>query len=406
MWEFSLAMQAPFRSASYPIRIHGGEGVLSRLGEEVDRVRGKRAFVVCGSTVAHNTDLPARVREALGDRFAGLFDGAQAGSPLPSVETGVAMAAEAGADTLIALGGGSAVVTARAIAILLAEGGRAQDHATSYPPGQAPVSPRLMKPKIPNIVVLTTPTTAATRAGTAVIDPETAHRVELFDPKTRPSALFWDTGALLTAPPWLCLSAAASCFSGVLGGLQSERPLNPLVEGDLLQSLRLLRDNLSRVSADPDDGQVRLNLCAASYLSNRASDSGSGGGAMGVTGALAHSLDTRFPDCSHGAAYSILTAPGMRFNSEWNLRGQSRLAAVLGLVKDGAADRQAAESAAQWVEETYLSLEMPSKLREVGVLEDGIEDIAKDSLTDFAITRNVRPVDGPGELADLLRSIW
>ena len=66
-----------------------------------------------------------------------MFDGVQAGSPLPSVELGVAVAAAAGADAIIALGGGSAVVTARAIVILLAEGGRAQDHATKYPPGQA-----------------------------------------------------------------------------------------------------------------------------------------------------------------------------------------------------------------------------------------------------------------------------
>ena len=390
----------------YPIRIHGGDGVLSRLGEEVDRARGRRAFVVCGRTVAHDTDLPGRVEDALGERFAGLFDGVKAGSPLPSVESGVSMAAEAGADTIIALGGGSAVVTARAIVILLAEGGRAQDHATQYPPGHPPVSPRLMKPKIPNIVVLTTPTTAATRAGTAVVDPETGHRVELFDPKTRPSALFWDTGALLTAPPSLCISAAASCLSGVLGGLQSERLPNPLVEGDLLQSLRLMRENLPLVSASPEDGQARLDLCAAAYLSNRASDSGPGGRALGVTGALAHSLDTRYPECSHGAAYSILTAPGMRINMECNLAGQSRLASLLGLANDGDDDRQAAERAVEWTGQTYLDLGMPTMLRQVVVPQEGIEEIARDSMTDFAITRNVRPVRSPRDLEDLLRSIW
>ena len=400
-----MPLETPFRSVGYPIRIHGGEGILSRLGEEVDRVRGGRAFVVCGRTVAHRTDLLERVKGALGDRYAGCFDGVQAGSPLPSVEAGVAMAAESGADTVIALGGGSAVVTARAIVILLAEGGRAQDHATRYPPGQPPVSPRLMKPKIPNIVVLTTPTTAATRAGTAVIDPETGHRVELFDPKTRPSALFWDSGALLTAPPSLCLSAAASCLSGVLGGLQSERRPNPLAEGDLLQSLRLMRASLHRVNAEPEDAQVRLDLCAAAYLSNRASDSGSGGRALGVTGALAHSLDTRYPECSHGEAYSILTAPGMRFNMEKNLPGQSRLASHLGVGGKGD-DRQAAEAAAKWVEQTYLDLGMPTKLREVGVPREGIKEIARDSMTDFAITRNLRPVQAVGELEDLLESVW
>ncbi len=393
-----------FRSVGYPIRIHGGTGVLSRLGEEVGRARGKRAFVVCGQTVAHRTDLPGRVKDALGDRFAGVFDGVQAGSPLPSVELGVAAASDAGADTIIALGGGSAVVTARAIVILLAEGGHAQDHATKYPPGRPPVSPRLMQPKIPNIVVLTTPTTAA-RAGTAVIDPETGHRLEMFDPKTRPYALFWDTEALLTASPSLCVSAGASCFSGVVGALQSERPPSPLAEGDLLQSLRLMREDLPRVASGGPDGQARLNLCAAAYLSNRASDSGPGGRGLGVVGALAHSLDTRYPECSHGAAYSILTAPGMRFNAESNASGQARLASILGVATNGD-DRESAGSAASWVEETYAALGMPSRLREVGVPQEGIEELAVDSMTDFAITRNVRPVSGPGELEALLRSIW
>ena len=394
-----------FRSVSYPVRIHGGTGVLSRLGEEVDRARGKRAFVVCGQTVARRTGLPDRVKAALGDRFAGMFDGVQAGSPLPSVELGVAAASDAGADAIIALGGGSAVVTARAIVILLAEGGRAHDHSTKYPPGQPPVSPRLMQPKIPNIVVLTTPTTAATRAGTAVIDPETGHRLEMFDPKTRPSALFWDTDALLTAPPSLCLSAGASCLSGVVGALQSERLPNPLAESDLLQSLRLMREYLPRVASGKPDGQARLNLCAAAYLSNRASDSGPSGRGLGVVGALAHSLDTRYPECSHGAAYSILTAPGMRFNAESNASGQARLASILGVATNGS-DRQDSESAARWVEETYAGLGMPSRLRDVGVPQEGIRELAVDSMTDFAITRNVRPVSSPDELETLLRSIW
>ena len=173
-----------FRSVSVPLRIHAGPDTLEKIAEEVDRQRATRAFIVCGQSVAHHTNLLDRTTDALGDRLAGVFDGVQAGSPIPSVEKAAAMAAAANADVIVALGGGSAVVTTRAMIVLLGEGGQAQDHATKYPPGKPPVSPRLLKPKIPNIVVLTTPTTAMTRAGTAVIDPDTGHRVEFFDPKT------------------------------------------------------------------------------------------------------------------------------------------------------------------------------------------------------------------------------
>lgn len=397
----------PFRYVANPIRIHAGDDVMPRLGDEAGRAGASRAFVVCGQTVANGTNLLDRVGSALGDRLAGVFDRVEIGSPVPTVQQGAIMARDAEADLIVAVGGGSAVVTARAIIILLAEGGAIHDLATKYPPGAPPISPRLMQPKVPNFVVLTTPTTAATRAGTAVIDPEVGHRLELFDPKTRPSALFWDSEALLTAPPWLFLSAAASCYSGVVGALQSGRGNDPLAEGDLRQALTLLQENMSQVNLQPDNGEVRQNLCAAAFLSNRAGDSGDGGGggAMGVVGALAHSLDTRYRECSHGAAYSILTAPGMRFNQNHNTSGQARLASILGVRQETMNEEQAAEAAASAVAETYRGLGMASRLSEVGVTEDGIELIAEDAITDFGLQRNVRPVQNAKELAELLRGI-
>ena len=396
-----------FRSVAYPIRIHAGTNALARLAEEADRQRAQQVLVVCGQTVANKTDLVQRAQDTLGERFAGVYDGVQASSPLASVENGTAMAAQTGADMLVALGGGSSVVTTRAIIILLAEGGRAQDHATKYPLGQPPVSPRLMKPKIPNIVVATTPTTAVNRAGTAVIDPETGHRLELFDPKTRPVAVIWDEEALLSAPPRLCLSAAASCYSGVVGGLQTEK-INPLTEGDLLQAHRLLAANLPLVNQEPENGAVRLNLAVAALLSNRASDTqpGVSVGAMAVVSSLAHSLDTRYPECDHGSAYSILTAPGIRFNRSHNTGGQARLARIMGIDTLGMDDDQAARAAADVVESTYREVGLPLRLRDVGVPKEEIQLIAKDSMTDFGLHRNIRPVSGPSELEGLLQEIW
>lgn len=400
-----MAGIALFRHVSSAVRIHAGDNALQRLGDELDRIRSTRAFVVCGQSVAQRTNLLERTRQILGERFVGVFDGTVAGSPLPSVELGTSMARKAGADLIIALGGGSAAVTARGIIILMAEGGTAYDHATKYPPGHRPVSPRLMQPKIPNIFVPTTPTTAANRAGTALIDMETQHRLELFDPKTKPSAIIWDTEALLTASPNLCLSAAASMFSGVIASLQATG-LNPLAEGDLLQALRLLQENMRLVKNEPGNGQARLNLCAAALMSNRASDSAGGGGALSVVSALAHSLDTRYQACDHGAAYSIATAPGMRFNRDHNLAGQARLAAHLGIRKSEMDNVAAANAAADAVADTYSQLAMPSRLRDVGVPEDGVRLIAQDSMTDFGMHRNVRPVQEVQELVDLLQNIW
>ena len=393
-----------FRFVGYPVRVHAGPDAISKLAEEVDRAGTKRLLVVCGQSVATKTSLVKRVKDALGERVAGVFAGGKTGSPLTSVLEGVTAARDANADGIVAIGGGSAVVTARGITILLAEKGAAQELCTQYPEGKPPVSPRLMAPKIPNFIVLTTATTAVTRAGTALIDPESGHRLELFDPKTRPAAVIWDDQALLTASPWLCLNATASCFTGVAGALQ-RTGLNPLAESDLLEALRLLKDNLPQVNSRPDDPAVRINLCAAAFLYNRATDAGAGGGALGVVTALAHSLDTRYPECGHGDAYSILTAPGMRFNLESNTAGQARFADAMGVREDGTDDRQAAAAAADAVEKMFKSLDLPVRLSQVGVPKDGIDLIAEDAMTDFGLHRNVREIENVDELKGILATV-
>ena len=393
-----------FRFVGYPVRIHAGANAIGSLAAEVDRLRAQRVLVVCGQSVAEKSDLVDRVRVVLGDRVAGVFSGGKTGSPVTSVLEGVAAAREVDADGIVAVGGGSAVVTARGITILLAEKGTAQELCTQYPEGKPPVSPRLMAPKIPNFIVLTTATTAVTRAGTALIDSESGHRLELFDPKTRPATVIWDEQALLTAPPWLCLNATASCFTGVASALQSAR-LNPLAESDLLEALRLLQDNLPLVNSRPDDPAVRINLCAAAFLYNRATDAGAGGSALGVTTALAHSLDTRYPECGHGDAYTILTAPGMRFNAESNEAGQARFAQAMGVKKDGMGDLQAASAAADAIEVLFKGLGMPVRLSEIGVSEEGIDLIAQDAMTDFGLHRNVRKIHSVDELKCILASV-
>lgn len=393
----------PFRHRSFPLSLHGGKGALNELRGEVDRARAKRAFVVCGKSVAHKTDLVARVTSNLGDKFAGVFDGVETSSPLPSVLAGVAAAREAGADLIVAVGGGSAMVTARAIIILLAEKGDIHDICTQYPPGQAPVSPKLMAPKIPNILVLTTPSTAMTRAGTAVKDVESSHRLELFDPKTRPFAMIWDDDALLTAPAELYLSTAASAFSGIVASTASPR-INPLSLADLLHALKLSLESLPLMRSDPANATARMNLVAASFLSNRALDT-MRGRAFGLISSLGHVIDTLYTHISHGDASSLTTAWCMRFNLQQTSSGLARLAHALG-VGNGLPENEAAARAPDFIEDFYRGLGMPVRLRDARIPQQDIERIARDAMGDFYLHQNARKVKTQSELTELLRQMW
>ena len=127
---------------------------------------------------------------------------------------------------------------------------------------------------------------------------------------------------------------------------------------------------------------------------------------MAVVRSMAHSLDTLYPDCDHGSTYSILTAPGIRFNRGHNTAGQARLARIMGLDTAGMDDDQAARAAADGVERTYRGVGLPLRLQDVGVPREGIRQIAEDSMTDFGLHRNVRPVSSRSELEALLEEIW
>jgi alcohol dehydrogenase class IV len=393
----------PFRHRSFPLSVHAGKGALNELRNEVDRTKAKRAFVVCGKSVANKTDLVARVQANLGDKFAGIFDGVETSSPLPSVRAGAAAAREVGADLIVAVGGGSAMVTARAMIILLAEKGDIHDICTQYPPGKPPVSPKLMAPKIPNILVLTTPSTAMTRAGTAVKDVERSHRLELFDPKTRPFAMIWDDEALLTAPADLYQSTAASALSGILAGTASPR-INPLSLSDLLHALRLSLESLPLMRSDPNNTTARMNLVVASFLSNRALDT-MRGRTFGIISSLGHVIDTLYPNISHGDSSSLTTAWSMRFNHEQTSGGLARLAQALG-VADGLPEIEAAKRAPDFIDEFYRKLNMPVRLRDAGIPQADIDHIAEEAMGDFYLHQNARKVKSKSELTELLKQMW
>lgn len=392
-----------FRYVPSPTRAIAGRGALGQLGAEAERAGARRALVVCGQSVATKTDLVERAGAALGERYAGVFDGVQAESPLPAVEAGVAAARAAGADGLVAIGGGSAVVTARAIAILLAEKGSVHELCTQYRAGARPVSPRLMEPKIPNLLVLTTPTTASGRAGAAVLDPVQQRRLELFDPKTRAAAIICDAQALLTASASLTLGTAAWTLAGVVDGIQSPG-LNPVGEADLRQALRLLQAAMPLVAREPDDPEPRLELALAAFLCNRAGDAGNAARG-GIITALVHLLQVHY-HVPQGVAAAALLASVLHSQRTESPAGQARLAEVMDVGRPGMSDETAAQAAQEALLELLGQAGLPRRLCDLGIPLDRLEATAEDAMNDFFFaSASGAGQDGEGLLA-VLREAW
>lgn len=373
-----------FRAIGHPVRLHSGRDALRSLPAEVRRQGAHRALVVCGRTVARKTGLVDRIRASLESCFGGVFDEMEKDSPLAAVLRATQAAREAKADLLVAVGAGSVVQATRVVAILLAERGPLEELITQYPEDGPAISPKLLAAKLPIINVLTAPTSAQNRAGSAVKDERRDHRMEFFDPKTRPVALFWDSDALLTAPPGLARTTGVSIFWRAAMNVGAT-PMNPLVEGDRLQAFRLARHALPRM-ANPDPAP-RIEMCAAAFLQNRDADDG---GALverhwvgRVAYAFATSLFHLHPHIGQGEALSAVTGAVMRHFGARDPEAMCNIARALGEWRDGETIEEAPERAARALERTFTSVQMPVRLSQIEVPRASAPRVLEHSLKNF-----------------------
>jgi alcohol dehydrogenase class IV len=399
-----------FRATSYPWRLYSGADALRHLPAELERADARRAFVICGRTVAHRTNLLSRLRAILGERSAGVFDAMDKDSSYPAVRAATEAARAAAADLLIAVGGGSVIVGTRAVAIFLAERGDPFELMTQYPEGQPAYSPRLLAPKLPIINVVTTPTTAMNRAGTGLKNPQLDHRMEYYDPKTRPIALFWDAESLLTAPPELVRSTGTTTFTAALRGITQPAP-NPLVEGDRLQALRLAKRALPRALAEPDKAAPRIDLCAAALLVNRAADDDTGRRTEpdpigGGSYALATALHLRYDRLGQGEATASLVPTVVRRMDPAEAEAATRLAEALEVWKPGLSVAAANAASAEALAGFYRSIGMPTRVRDLGIPRQDLPLLARDALKNFNANPGRRSADQVERMLALLEAAW
>ena len=149
-------------------------------------------FVICGRSVSRNTPLVARIKQLLGENFAGLYDEIGKDTPYENVIAARDKAREVGRGPADRGRRRQRHPGRRIIAILLAEKEPVEKLITQYPPGMPAISPKLMAPKLPIINILTAGSSAQNRAGSPMKKEGREGRMEFFDPKTRPVALFWD----------------------------------------------------------------------------------------------------------------------------------------------------------------------------------------------------------------------
>jgi alcohol dehydrogenase class IV len=385
-----------FRAAGYSWRMYCGAKVIEQyLKEAADRAGAKRAFVICSRSVNRRTDTVRRLETVLGGRYAGVYDGIEKDSTYASVKAATEAAREAGADLLVAVGGGSVIVAARAVAIFLAEPGDPFAIMTQYPEGKSAYSPRLLAPKPPIINIPTTPNSAVNRAGTGLKNPALDHRMEYFDPKTRPQAIFLDEDALQTAPPGLIRSTATTVFAGLVGSM-SQLGINALAAGDRNHAFHLAYRAYPRLMDELDNPALRIDLALAAFLQNRAEDDGVRrirGGAFSGSYAVSTALHVRYPHVGQGESTSVVHAPKIRLSDAIDARSAHQVAEALQVWRDGMDVRTAALAVADMLEALYSRVGVATRLRQLQIPRDDLAGIAKETVKNFNANAGMRSPD-------------
>ncbi|MGF6372878.1 alcohol dehydrogenase class IV [Paraburkholderia sp. RAU6.4a] len=384
-----------FQHITPPLRLFSGPDSFDALGRELERIGSRRAVVFCGPWA--EGPLLNAVRAGMGDRCAGVYAGVLAHSPVASVEEAAGELRRFEADAVVALGGGSAIVTARAASILVAENGDPRSLCTTRDANGQLRSPKLLAPKLPQFIVPTTPTTAMVKAGSAVFDPATGERLAMFDPKTRAHAIFIHPDAILSSPRELAISASLNTFSMAIEGLTS-RSGDPISDALLMHVLRLAAQHLPgpQLADDPD---VRAELMLAAVLCGQGTDHTG----AGITTVLGHAIGARH-HLDNGIANAIVLPHVLRFNGTSAESGLQKVAMALGLPEtNGAA---LIEAVVQAVDALFGRLGIPRRLREVGVAQDALPEIAAHAIGDWFLRGNPRPVRSDSELQQVLQAAW
>lgn len=380
------------------LRLHSGPGSLQKIPDELRRLGCRRAVIFCGGSMSRHPTVLPELRAALGDACAGTFDRVRAHSPTDAVMEAAQLLRECDADAAIAVGGGSAIVTARAASIVLAEGRTPRELCTSRAADGKLTSPRLLAPKIPQLVAPTTPTTATPKAGTAVHDTVTGERLAMFDPKTRASCIFLDPALLATAPVELFRSASLNAIAMAVSGLEADRE-SPAAVALLRHALLLLAKWLPRLISGDDDANARIQLVHAAILCGQGTDLTGGG----LVTALGHSLGAK-AHVDNGIINAILLPHTMRFNAP---AVGSRHAHVLAALQEAAGPRAGADGmdAVGAMNSLLAAIQATASLREIGVAREAFDAVAAHAMDDWSLSNNPRKVTYDG-IRQVLEAAW
>jgi len=352
----------------------------------------ERVFLMVSGTLNRNTPEIERIRTALGNKCAGVFDSMPPHTPRGAVIAAAEQARAIGADLIVTVGGGSITDGAKAVQLCLSNDIRTPEAMDALLPVKGPDGAMVLPPfNPPAIRQITVPTTLSAGEFSAIagVTDERTRIKELFrHPAIIPQAVILDAALTVHTPEWLFLSTGIRAVDHCVEGICSKEA-HPFADAQALRGLALLTSGLTRVKANPADLDARRDCQLGSWLSMAPIASGV---PMGASHGIGYVLGAVF-DVPHGHTSCIMLPSVMTWNKPANADRQAMVAAAMGDANGDAADL---------LHRFIAGLDMPRSLGAVKIGREHFDRIAQQAMGTPWIPRNPRPIPTPAEVKEIL----
>ena len=349
-----------------PTEFRFGRGVESEAGECVINCGARRALIVYGGGSAVRSGVLSRVEESLkkaGVEFTAL-GGIQPNPTDKEVYQGIDMAHGFNADILLAVGGGSVIDAAKAIAAGAIYDGDFWDFWAGK---------KTLRKALPVGVVLTIPAAGSEGSGNSVITKlDGLQKISLKTPKAlRPRFALMNPELTFTLPPFQTAAGATDMMAHILERYFNNTSATELTDNVSEALLRTIKDLVPRVLAEPQNYDLRANLMWSGTLAHNGI-CGTGVVEDWTSHFLEHELSAIY-GVTHGAGLAVVSPAYQTFMASHNMKKIARLAhKVWDVIPSGDDKKDALEGISRF--KAFLrSIGMPVTLAELGVKNPDID---------------------------------
>lgn len=358
-----------------------GPGSREVLPQEIQRLGLKKAFVSTDKDLLKFgvADKVLQILDKAGIPYE-VFSDIKPNPTVSNVKAGVKAFSESGADFILAIGGGSAIDTSKAIGIITNNPGFGDVVSLE---GVAPTK----KKSVPVIALPTTAGTAAEVTINYVITDEENHKkMVCVDPNDIPAVAIVDAELMYTLPKSLTAATGLDALTHAIEGLITKGAweMSDMFE---LKAIEMIARYLETAVSEPENAEARNGMAVAQYIAGMAfSNVG-----LGVVHGMAHPLGAIF-DIPHGVANALLLPVVMEYNLPAALDKYVDIAKAMNVYVVGMSKEEAACAAVDAVRTLSVKVGIPQHLRGLGIKETDLERLAASALTDVCTPGNPREV--------------